>query len=240
MSAQGWWRGAVIYQIYPRSFCDSNGDGIGDLEGIRQRLGYLGGLGIDALWISPFMKSPQHDFGYDVSDYRQVDPIFGALGDFDLLLREAHACGLRVIIDLVPAHTSSDHPWFVESRQGRAGVRADWYVWHDPRPDGAPPNNWLSVFGGVAWQWEPRRAQYYLHHFLASQPALNHHHPAVVEAILEEAGFWLERGVDGFRLDAVNYCLHDRLFRDNPPRPPEEWSATWRPGPTLSHAAPRP
>jgi alpha-glucosidase len=219
--ALDWWRGAVIYQVYPRSFADSNGDGTGDLDGITSRLDYVAGLGVDAIWISPFFRSPMRDFGYDVSDYRDVDPVFGTLADFDRLLAGAHRRGLRVILDQVMSHTSDEHPWFRESRQGRSNHRADWYVWADPRPDGTPPNNWLSVFGGSAWQWEPRRGQYYLHNFLASQPDLNYHHPAVADQMLEEAGFWLKRGVDGFRLDAINYCFHDRLLRNNPPKAPE-------------------
>jgi alpha-glucosidase len=222
MRAHDWWRGAVIYQIYLRSFCDSNDDGVGDLPGVIARLDYLAGLGVDAIWITPFMRSPQRDFGYDVSDHRDVDPLFGTLADFDRLLAEAHRRGLRVLIDFVPAHTSDQHPWFLESRAGRSGPKADFYVWRDPRPDGTPPNNWLSIFGGPAWQWEPRRAQYYLHHFLPSQPALNLHEPAVLDAVLAEAGFWLARGVDGLRLDAINYCLYDKQLRDNPPRPLEE------------------
>lgn len=214
-----WWRGAVIYQIYPRSFQDSNGDGIGDLPGIAQRLDHVAALGVDAIWISPFFKSPMADYGYDVEDYRQVDPIFGALEDFDVLLEHAHGRGLRLLVDLVPCHTSDRHPWFQEARVSRDNHRADWYVFAEPRPDGTPPNNWLSVFGGVAWTWEPRRRQYYLHSFLPSQPALNWHHPAVAEAMVGEAEFWLERGVDGFRIDAIDFALHDEELRDNPVRP---------------------
>jgi len=215
-----WWRGAVIYQIYPRSFQDSNGDGVGDLRGIIRRIDYLAGLGVDALWIAPFFKSPMHDFGYDVADPRAVDPLFGTLADFDELLAEAHARGMKVIIDQVLSHTSVEHPWFQESRQSRDNPRADWYVWADPKPDGTPPNNWLSIFGGVAWQWEPRRRQYYLHNFFASQPDLNFHNPDVRVAVLDDLRFWLERGVDGFRLDAINFCYHDRQLRDNRPKPP--------------------
>jgi alpha-glucosidase len=214
-----WWRGAVIYQVYPRSFADTNGDGIGDLRGVTTRLDYIASLGVDAIWLSPFFKSPMKDFGYDVSAYRQVDPIFGTLEDFDALLAAAHARGLRVLIDQVLNHTSDQHAWFQESRQDRVNPRADWYVWADPKPDGTPPNNWLSIFGGSAWQWEPRRAQYYLHNFLVSQPDLNYHSPAVAAQMLEEAEFWLARGVDGFRLDAINFCFHDPLLRDNPPKP---------------------
>ena len=214
-----WWRGAVIYQIYPRSFADANGDGTGDLAGISSRLDYLAELGIDAVWISPFFKSPMKDFGYDISDYRQVDPIFGTLEHFDTLLDAAHRRGIRVIIDQVLSHTSDEHAWFQASRQARDGDKADWYVWADPRPDGTPPNNWLSIFGGSAWQWESRRGQYYLHNFLPTQPDLNFHHPAVAQQVLAEVEFWLERGVDGLRLDAINFCCHDPLLRDNPPKP---------------------
>jgi alpha-glucosidase len=216
---QEWWRGAVIYQIYPRSFQDSNGDGIGDLPGITQRLDHVAALGVDAIWISPFFKSPMADYGYDVEDYRQVDPIFGSLEDLDVLLEHAHARGLKLLVDLVPCHTSDRHPWFQEARVSRDNHRADWYVFAEPRPDGTPPNNWLSVFGGVAWTWEPRRRQYYLHSFLPAQPALNWHNPAVAEAVVGEAEFWLERGVDGFRIDAIDFALHDEELRDNPVRP---------------------
>ncbi|MFO7647281.1 alpha-glucosidase [Halomonas campaniensis] len=212
-----WWRGAVIYQIYPRSFMDANGDGIGDLEGVIERLDYIASLNVDAIWLSPFFTSPMKDFGYDISDYRGVDPMFGSLEDFDRLVEAAHARGLRVTIDQVLSHTSDQHPWFAESRASRDNPRADWYVWADPRPDGAPPTNWQSIFGGSAWQWDTRRCQYYLHNFLVEQPDLNFRNPEVVEAILGEVRFWLERGVDGFRLDAVNFCTHGEI-RDNPPR----------------------
>lgn len=214
-----WWRGAVIYQVYPRSFQDTNGDGIGDLPGILARLDYIKSLGVDAIWISPFFKSPMADFGYDIADYRDVDPMFGTLADFDRLIARAHELGLRIIIDQVLSHTSADHAWFRESRESRNNPKADWYVWADARPDGSPPNNWLSIFGGVAWQWEPRRGQYYLHNFLIQQPDLNFHHPEVQQATLDNVRFWLDRGVDGFRLDAINFCFHDRALRDNPPKP---------------------
>jgi alpha-glucosidase len=220
--AEPWWRGAVIYEIYPRSFYDSNGDGVGDLPGVIERLDYVASLGVDAIWIAPFFRSPMADFGYDVSDYRSVDPLFGTMDDFDRLLAKAHALGLRVMIDQVLSHTSSEHPWFRESRESRDNPKADWYVWADAKPDGSPPNNWLSIFGGVAWRWEPRRAQYYLHNFLAAQPDLNYHAPQVRAAILDDVRFWLDKGVDGLRVDAVNFCFHDRLLRDNPARPPEE------------------
>ncbi|MDF9434199.1 alpha-amylase family glycosyl hydrolase [Chromohalobacter israelensis] len=214
---QDWWRGAVIYQIYPRSFMDASGDGIGDLQGVIERLDYIAALGVDAIWLSPFFTSPMKDFGYDVSDYRGVDPMFGTLADFDRLVEAAHARGLKVTIDQVLSHTSDQHPWFLESRDSRDNPRADWYVWADPRPDGSPPTNWQSIFGGSAWQWDTRRCQYYLHNFLVEQPDLNFRNPRVVEAILGEVRFWLERGVDGFRLDAVNFCTHGEL-KDNPPR----------------------
>jgi len=221
-----WWRGAVIYQIYPRSFQDSNGDGIGDLPGIVARLDHIAALGADAIWLSPFFASPQRDFGYDVSDYCAVDPLFGTLGDFDRLVARAHALGLKVVIDMVWSHTSDAHPWFADSRAARDGACADWYAWADPRPDGGPPSNWLSVFGGGAWTWEPRRRQYYLHHFLASQPKLNLRSEAVVAALFDVAQFWLDRGVDGFRLDAVDFMFHDARLRDNPPMPPGAEPAT--------------
>jgi alpha-glucosidase len=214
-----WWRGAAIYQIYPRSFADSNGDGIGDLAGITARLDYVAALGVDAIWISPFFTSPMKDFGYDVSDYCGVDPIFGTLADFDALVARAHALGLKVIVDQVYAHTSDQHAWFTESRADRTNPRADWYVWSDPKADGTPPNNWQSVFGGPAWTWDARRGQYYMHSFLKEQPQLNVHLRQVQEALLNIARFWLERGVDGFRLDALNHAMADPLLRDNPPAP---------------------
>ncbi len=225
----GWWRGAVIYQIYPRSYQDSNGDGIGDLLGIVQRLPYIASLGVDAIWISPFFTSPMKDFGYDVSDYCDVDPMFGSLADFDAVVETAHQFGIRVMIDLVLSHTSDQHPWFKESRANRDNPRANWYVWSDPKPDGTPPNNWLSIFGGSAWQWDARREQYYLHNFLTSQPDLNFHEPAVQQALLDVELFWLHRGVDGFRLDTINFYIADKQLRDNPPLPPEERNATIAP-----------
>lgn len=218
--APQWWRGAVLYEICPRSFSDSNGDGVGDLRGILDRLPYLASLGVDGLWISPFFKSPMEDFGYDIEDYCAVDPLFGSLEEFDQLLEAAHGAGLKVMVDLVLSHTSRRHPWFLESRRGRDNPRADWYVWADAKPDGTPPNNWLSMFGGAAWTWEPRREQYYFHNFLPGQPDLDVHHPEVQEALLDTCRFWIDRGVDGFRLDACNFYTHDPLLRDNPPRPP--------------------
>ncbi|HEX8445644.1 MAG TPA: alpha-amylase family glycosyl hydrolase [Sphingomonas sp.] len=219
MSTRPWWQGAAIYQIYPRSFADSNGDGIGDLNGITHHLDYVASLGVDAIWLSPFFTSPMKDFGYDVADYRDVDPIFGTLADFDALVARAHALGLRVIIDQIYSHTSDQHPWFAESRSSRTGDRADWYVWADAKPDGSPPSNWQSVFGGPAWTWDARRRQYYLHNFLKEQPQLHVHLPAVQDALLATARFWLDRGVDGFRLDAINFTMHDPALTDNPPLP---------------------
>ena len=224
-----WWRGAVIYQIYPRSFQDSNGDGVGDLAGIVQRLPYILTLGVDAIWISPFFTSPMKDFGYDVSDYCDVDPMFGTLADFDAVVETAHRLGIRVMIDLVLSHTSDVHPWFVESRANRVNDRSDWYVWAEPKPDGTPPNNWLSIFGGSAWQWDTRREQYYLHNFLVSQPDLNFHNMDVQDALLDVATFWLNRGVDGFRLDTINFYFHDAELRDNPALPPERRNADTAP-----------
>ncbi|MDM9621663.1 alpha-glucosidase [Rhizobium sp. S96] len=216
-----WWRGAVIYQVYPRSFQDTNGDGLGDLKGITQRLPYIASLGVDAIWLSPFFKSPMADMGYDVSDYCDVDPIFGTLADFDELMAAAHGLGIRVIIDQVISHTSDVHPWFVESRSSRTNPKADWYVWADPKPDGTAPNNWLSIFGGPGWEWDGVRRQYYQHNFLTSQPDLNFHSKDVQDALLATVKFWLDRGVDGFRLDTVNYYFCDKLLRDNPPHEPD-------------------
>lgn len=218
-AAPDWWRGAVIYHIYPRSFRDASGDGVGDLRGILERLDYIESLGVDAIWISPFVRSPMRDFGYDVSNYCDVDPLFGTLDDFTELLAAAHARGINVLIDQVFSHTSNEHPWFLESRSGPDNPKADWYVWADPKPDGAPPNNWLSIFGGSAWQWEPRRGQYYLHNFLREQPDLNFHSPAVRAAVLEVCKFWFDLGVDGFRLDVCPFYFHDAELRDNPVNP---------------------
>lgn len=226
---QNWWRGGVIYQIYPRSFADKNGDGIGDLAGINQRLPYIKSLGVDAIWVSPFFKSPMKDFGYDVSDYRDIDPMFGTLADFDTLLEQAHELGIRVMIDLVLSHTSDQHPWFAESRRNRDNPKSDWYVWADPQPDGTPPNNWLSIFGGSAWQWDSRREQYFLHNFLASQPDLNFHNMEVQDALLDVVRFWLDRGVDGFRLDTINFYFHDKELRSNPPLSVDQRNASIAP-----------
>lgn len=217
-----WWRGGVIYQVYPRSFQDTNGDGIGDLPGILRRLDHIASLGVDCIWLSPITQSPQEDMGYDVSNYIDVDPLFGTMEDFDSLIERAHALGLKVIMDQVVSHTSDQHPWFRESRLSRDNARADWYVWADPLPDGSPPNNWPAVFGGRAWEWNPTRGQYYLHNFLASQPDLNFHNGEVQDAVLDIMRFWLERGVDGFRLDTVNYYFHDKKLRSNPPNKRDE------------------
>ncbi len=222
MSEAPWWRGGVIYQIYPRSFLDTNGNGVGDLPGIVARLDYVAALGVDAIWIAPFFKSPMADFGYDIADPCDVDPMFGTLADFDELLAKAHGLGLKVMIDQVLSHTSVEHAAFKESRESRDNPKADWYVWADAKEDGSAPNNWLSLFGGTAWQWEPRRGQYYLHNFLASQPDLNFHHPDVRAAALDALRFWLDKGVDGFRLDSINFCFHDAQLRDNPAKPKEK------------------
>ena len=215
-----WWKGAAIYQIYPRSFADSNGEGVGDLSGISERLDYVASLGVDAVWLSPFFVSPMRDFGYDVADYCEVDPVFGTLGDFDQLVKRAHGLGLKVLIDQVYSHSSSQHPWFIESRLRKDGPKADWYVWADAKVDGSPPNNWQSVFGGPAWTWDAARGQYYLHNFLPEQPDLNVHNRDVQDALLAVARFWLDRGVDGFRIDAINFAMHDPSLRDNPPAEP--------------------
>lgn len=214
-----WWRGASIYQVYPRSFADSNGDGIGDLPGITSKLDYIASLGVDAVWLSPFFTSPMKDFGYDVADYCGVDPIFGTLADFDVLVNKAHDLGLKLLIDQVYSHTSDQHLWFAGSRSNRSNPKADWYVWVDPKADGTPPNNWQSVFGGPAWTWDARRGQYYMHNFLSSQPQMNVHNPEVQAALLGVAKFWLDRGVDGFRVDAINFAMHDPELKDNPPAP---------------------
>lgn len=214
-----WWQHAVIYQIYPRSFYDGNNDGVGDLKGILQKLEYVRDLGVDAVWISPFYPSPMRDFGYDIVDFCAVDPLFGTLDDFWAVLDKAHRLNLRVLIDQVWCHTSDQHPWFLDSVADRHGDKADWFVWVDADADGQPPNNWLATFGGSAWQWHPERGQFYLHHFLREQPALNWYNPAVREAMLGIGRFWLDLGVDGFRFDVINFLMHDPQLRDNPPRP---------------------
>ncbi|MBM3599480.1 MAG: alpha-glucosidase [Alphaproteobacteria bacterium] len=224
-----WWHGAVIYHVYPLSFSDSDGDGFGDLPGLLSRLDYVAGLGVDAIWISPFYPSPMKDFGYDITDHCDVHPAMGTLDDFDAIVRRAHTLGLKVLIDQVWSHTSDQHPWFQDSRMARESAASERYVWADPRPDGTPPNNWLSVFGGSAWTWSPVRRQYYLHHFLSSQPALNLRSDVVVAALFACARFWLDRGVDGFRFDAVDFMFHDVELRDNPPRPPADGMVPPRP-----------
>jgi alpha-glucosidase len=217
-----WWQTGVVYQIYPRSFADSDGDGTGDLRGVISRLDYLNdgtprSLGVDAIWLSPFFASPGLDFGYDVSDYCAVDPLFGTMADFDRLTAEAHRRGMRIILDLVFNHTSNLHPWFVQSRSSAANPKRDWYIWRDPRGKGGVPNNWQSVFGGKAWQWDPSTRQYYYHKFLAEQPDLNWRNPSVRREVMNVFRFWLDRGVDGFRLDVVDGYYKDALLRDNPP-----------------------
>ncbi|WP_339028297.1 alpha-amylase family glycosyl hydrolase [Bradyrhizobium symbiodeficiens] len=214
-----WWQTGVIYQIYPRSFQDSNGDGIGDLQGIAQRLDYLTGLGVDAIWISPISPSPMVDFGYDVADYCDIDPCFGTLADFDELLRQAHRRGLKVLLDFVPNHTSDQHPWFVESRAAKDSPKRDWFIWRDAAADGGPPNNWISDFGGSAWQWDAITGQYYYHAFLKEQPDLNWRHPEVQAAMFDVMRFWFDRGVDGFRIDVLWHMVKAADFPDNPPNP---------------------
>ncbi len=211
-----WWQRGIIYQIYPRSFQDTNGDGVGDLPGIIQRLDYIKSLNIDAIWISPIYPSPMHDFGYDVADYRDIDPIFGTLDDFDRLLEEAHNRDLKILLDLVPNHTSNEHPWFIESRSSRDNPKRDWYIWRDPKPDGSPPNNWLSHFGGPAWTFDEKTGQYYLHQFVPQQPELNYRHPDVMPAMLDNMRFWLDKGVGGFRVDVIGLMMKDEQFRDEP------------------------
>jgi len=215
-----WWCGAVIYQIYPRSFLDTNGDGVGDLKGIVQNLDHIARLGVDAVWISPFFTSPMKDFGYDIADYRAIDPIFGTMDDFKTIVKKTHDLGLKIILDQVWSHTSDKHDWFKQSRKDKQNAKQDWYVWADAKPDGTAPNNWLSIFGGPAWTWDTRRQQYYLHHFLSCQPALNLWNPAVRQEILDTAKFWLDMGVDGFRLDVINCAFSDQDLKDNPVRTP--------------------
>ena len=217
--APRWWQTGVVYEIYPRSFADANGDGVGDLVGITSRLDYLAWLGVDAIWIAPFYPSPMADFGYDVSDHTDVDPLFGTLADFDRLLIEAHERGIRVLIDYVPNHTSDQHPWFVESRSSRVNSKREWYFWRDAGPNGEPPNNWLSMFGGPSWDWDEATGQFYLHTFLREQPDLNWRNPGTRAAMFDVARFWLDRGVDGFRIDVAPMVMKDPELRDNPPNP---------------------
>jgi len=219
-----WWERGIIYQIYPRSFKDGNGDGIGDLSGVREKLDYLQWLGVDAVWISPIFHSPMADFGYDVSNYTDIDPIFGTLAEFDALLAEVHRRGMKLLLDYVPNHTSDQNPWFIDARSSRVSAKRDWYIWRDPAPDGGPPNNWRANFGGAAWAWDENTEQYYYHAFLKEQPDLNWRNPQVQHAMLEVLRFWLQRGVDGFRVDVMHHLLKDTDFRDNPPNP------DWHPG----------
>ena len=219
-----WWQTGVIYQVYPRSFLDSNGDGVGDLPGIESKLDYLRWLGVDALWLSPIYPSPMADFGYDISNYTDVHALFGTLEDLDSLIRQAHRRDLKVILDFVPNHTSDEHPWFLESRSSRTNEKRDWYIWRDALPGGGPPNNWTSSFGGSAWQFDERSGQYYLHLFDVKQPDLNWRNPRVKQAMYDVLRFWLERGVDGFRVDVLSMLLKDEQFRDNPANP------DWKPG----------
>lgn len=212
-----WWRGACLYEVYVRSFMDSDGDGEGDLKGLAARLDYLADLGVEALWLTPVFPSPMFDSGYDVADYRAIDPRFGSLEDFRELVAAAHARGLRIVLDQVYSHSSHQHPWFAESASSRDNPRADWYVWADAKPDGGPPNNWLGRFGGIAWEWHPERRQYYLHNFLIEQPDLNLHNPQVQAEVLDIMRFWFDLGVDGLRLDVANFFMHDKALRDNPP-----------------------
>ena len=228
-----WWQTGVIYQIYPRSFQDSNGDGVGDLNGVIQRLDYLSDtLDVDAIWLSPIFPSPMHDFGYDVSDYRGIHPLFGTIDDFDRLLAETHRRGMKLLLDLVPNHTSDEHPWFIESRSSRDNPKRDWYIWRDPAPDGGPPNNWLSHFGGPAWTFDEKTGQYYMHQFVRQQPELNFRHPQVMAEILDVMRFWLDKGVDGFRVDVISKMMKDSEFRDEPLDP--AWDGV-RPFLSLQH-----
>jgi alpha-glucosidase len=222
-----WWRRGAIYEIYVRSFQDADGDGVGDLAGITNRLDYLGWLGVAGIWLTPFYRSPMKDFGYDIEDYRDVDPLFGTLADFDRLLSEAHRRDIRVIVDYVPNHSSDRHPWFRESRSSRDAPRRDWYFWRDALPDGSPPNNWLSLFGGPAWEWDEATSQFYLHTFLREQPDLNWRNPAVKEAMFDVARFWLDRGVDGFRIDVAAAVMKDPEMRDNPLRTDVPTARNW-------------
>jgi alpha-glucosidase len=222
-----WWQTEIIYQIYPRSFQDSNGDGVGDLPGVTSRLGYLKSLNIGAVWLSPIYPSPMHDFGYDVADYCDIHPMFGTMADFDHLLAEIHKQGMKLMLDLVPNHTSDEHAWFLESRSSRDNPKRDWYIWRDPAPDGGPPNNWLSHFGGPGWTFDEKTGQYYLHQFVKQQPDLNYRNPEVVAALLDTMRFWLDKGVDGFRVDVIGLMMKDPLFRDEPLNPNWDGKIPW-------------
>ncbi len=222
-----WWQTEIIYQIYPRSFQDSNGDGVGDLPGITSRLDYLKSLNIGAVWLSPIYPSPMHDFGYDVADYCDIHPLFGTMNDFDQLLSKIHKLGLKLMLDLVPNHTSDEHPWFLESRSSRDNPKRDWYIWRDPAPGGGPPNNWLSHFGGSGWTYDQKTGQYYLHQFVKQQPDLNYRNPEVVTALLDTMRFWLDKGVDGFRVDVIGLMMKDSLFRDEPLNPNWDGKIPW-------------
>ena len=214
-----WWQQGVIYQIYPRSFQDSNGDGVGDLKGIMKRIDYLQWLGVQAIWLSPIYPSPMADFGYDISDYTGIHPLFGTMQDFDELLGEVHSKGMKLLMDLVPNHSSDQHPWFLESRSSRDSPKRNWYIWRDAKEDSEPPNNWLSVFGGTAWEWDNHTQQYYYHAFLKEQPDLNWRNPKVQDAMMDVMRFWLDRGVDGFRVDVMWHMIKDEHLRDNPVNP---------------------
>jgi len=219
-----WWQTGIVYQVYPRSYQDTNGDGVGDLNGIESRLDYLKWLGVEAIWVSPCFRSPMKDFGYDVEDYRDIDPLFGTMADLDSLLTATHARGMNLILDFVPNHTSDQHPWFIESRSSRENQKRDWYIWKDAKPGGGPPNNWLANFGGIGWTWDEKTQQYYYHAFLVEQPDLNWRNPEVQAAMMDVLRFWLDKGVDGFRVDVMNHMIKDAEFRDNPPNP------LWKPG----------
>ena len=214
-----WWKESVIYQIYPRSFMDTSGNGIGDIKGIEDKLSYIADLGVDAVWLSPVFSSPMKDMGYDIKDYKNIDTLFGSMKEFETLIAKCHKKNIKIIVDQVLSHSSDQLPFFQQSRANKSSSKADWYVWADPKPDGSPPNNWLSVFGGSAWEWEPLRSQYYLHNFLSSQPDFNFHNLEVQDWLLDTSRFWLEKGIDGFRLDTVNYYFHDKELKDNPPSP---------------------
>ena len=221
-SEHSWWQRGVIYQIYPRSFQDSDGDGVGDLAGIEARLDYVAALGVDAIWLSPIFPSPMADFGYDVADYCGIEPMFGDLATFDRLLAAVHARGLKLLLDFVPNHSSDQHPWFIESRSSRDNPKRDWYIWRDPAPDGGPPNNWISDFGGSSWEWDAATGQYYLHAFLKEQPDLNWRNPDLRAAMMDVLRFWLDRGVDGFRIDVLWHIVKAENLPDNPINP--DWT----------------